>query len=165
MQFVYVSGISNEWSAFRADTRSRFTVGILEIHNRSHIYFDQRDTTDNEILDSFWLIQNNHGPFVKNITCTKNGTDVHPSCSCPSPIRYIMYIVLACVLFAIVIFLIVLAACCCCKRRRKYKCIPVRYRKVSDSSSKQACSRQKHNKAKCERSLECLENDDEMLLI
>ena len=106
---------------------------------------------------------------MKNITCTGNGTDVHPSCSCPPPIRYYVYIVLGCVIGGVFIVLVVLAICCCYKCRRKYISVQVGYRKVADSSSKQLCHRQKHNKnIKMdfeEESQVCLKNDDEMLLI
>lgn len=159
--FNFVTGISNKWSAFRADTSSQFTIGILEIHNSSHIYFDQRDTTDNKILDSFWLIQTDHGPFLNNVTCSGNGSDVHSSCFCPPPIRYIVYIVVATVGLFVVIFVIVIA-CCCCRRRRKAKSKAVVYTRVPEPRSNQP--RLRISVDVTSEALEYFDGDNEKLL-
>ena len=156
-----IAGISNEWSAFRADTSSRFTIGILEVYNKSHIYFDQRDTTDNKILDSFWLIQTHHGPFVHNITCSGNGSDIHISCFCPPPIRYIVYIVLAAVIAFVVIVSIVTVVCYC--RRRKHALVAV-YQRVSGPRSTQPQLRIRIDDEEVSRECFEAEDDDEKLL-
>ena len=129
------------------------------MHNKSHIYFDQRDTTDNNILDSFWLIQNNHGPFVHNISCSGNGSDVHISCFCPPPIRYIVYIVLASVIAFIVIVLIVAVVCYCRRRRRA---LVAEYQRVSVSRSAKP---QLRIRIDDEVSRECFEDDDDEKLL
>ena len=97
---------------------------------------------------------------MANITCSGNGTDVHPSCSCPPPIRYIVYIVLASVALCVVIFLIVLAVCCCYRRRRKCRNKSQGYRTVSVCKAK-SCIRIHDGD---NESLGFDDNDDELLL-
>ena len=109
-------GHRNIWSAFKADRTSRFTFGQLEIHNATHLFFEQRDSSVNKVLDGFWLVQNDHRPFVPNITC--EGKHRHPSCSCPPPILYV-YIIVGSVASAILILVMILVVFVYYKKKSK----------------------------------------------
>jgi hypothetical protein len=52
------------WSAFRAAGVEYYGYARLEVHNETHIYWDQIQILENDkILDSVWIQQENHGPF------------------------------------------------------------------------------------------------------
>jgi len=50
------------WSAFRSST---YGYGRMKVFNSTHIHFEQILADKGTILDEFWLIQENHGPFTK----------------------------------------------------------------------------------------------------
>jgi len=52
------------WSAFRSSGLKSYGYGKLEVHNETHIYFEEVLALDNDaILDSIWINQENHGPY------------------------------------------------------------------------------------------------------
>ncbi|KAK9869436.1 hypothetical protein WA026_003191 [Henosepilachna vigintioctopunctata] len=52
-----------EWSAFSSRD---YGFTRMKAYNRSHLYFEQvSDDKDGEVIDSFWVIKDNHG-FYKN---------------------------------------------------------------------------------------------------
>jgi hypothetical protein len=50
------------WSAYRAWFMA-YGYGHLEVHNSTHLYFDEILDTTGEVLDSIWVVQEKHGPF------------------------------------------------------------------------------------------------------
>jgi len=52
------------WSAFRASGRAIYGYARMQIFNATHIYWEELEATKNDaILDSVWIVQNNHGPY------------------------------------------------------------------------------------------------------
>ncbi|KAJ8303060.1 hypothetical protein KUTeg_019456, partial [Tegillarca granosa] len=85
-----ISGAAgNPWSAFRAAEKSLHSYGRLSVVNKTHLHFEQVMVKDGNILDSIWIVQNQHGQFVQNINCT--GNHQSKSCHCPHPYPYVVY--------------------------------------------------------------------------
>jgi hypothetical protein len=88
MFVLLISDSPKHWSAFRFTRKPHQqniqSFGVLEIHNTSHLLFIQNDALDNSTMDHFWLVQENHGQFVENISC--RGPYVHKSCICKMPL-------------------------------------------------------------------------------
>jgi hypothetical protein len=65
---VCVNGISEPqgpWSAFQASGKSVYGYGRMQVHNATHLYWEELEVKENnKILDSIWLVQHNHGPFA-----------------------------------------------------------------------------------------------------
>ncbi|XP_046560041.1 acid phosphatase type 7-like [Haliotis rubra] len=51
------------WSAFRRDNGSLNSYGRLEIVNSTHALWEQKSAMDHDLMDSIWIVQENHGPF------------------------------------------------------------------------------------------------------
>lgn len=52
-----------EWSAFRS---SDYGYARLQVFNHTHLYMEQVSTDkEGDVIDSFWLIKDNHGPYFK----------------------------------------------------------------------------------------------------
>jgi len=58
-----ISGPKGPWSAFRASGKNVYGYARMQILNNTHIYWEERSTPDHDVLDSAWIVQNNHGPF------------------------------------------------------------------------------------------------------
>ncbi|ESO86581.1 hypothetical protein LOTGIDRAFT_167105 [Lottia gigantea] len=54
---------TEEWSAFHL-TNGTKSIGSLQVINETHIQYDQI-TADSKVLDTFWIVQENHGPFQR----------------------------------------------------------------------------------------------------
>ncbi|XP_026332479.1 acid phosphatase type 7-like [Hyposmocoma kahamanoa] len=53
-----------EWCAFRSRD---YGYTRFHAHNKTHVYFEQISVDlKGEVIDSFWLVQNHHGPFEIN---------------------------------------------------------------------------------------------------
>ena len=52
----------DSWNAFR-DLTYTMSFGRITIHNETHLSFAQHRALDGSVLDSFTLVQENHGPF------------------------------------------------------------------------------------------------------
>lgn len=111
--------ITDPWSAFTAAERSLHSYGRLSVVNKTHLYFEQVMVKDGKILDSIWMVQNHHGQFVKNITCT--GSYQSKSCTCPKPYPYVVFGIIGGLGFLLLIASTIVL--CCCLRRKGYlKC-------------------------------------------
>ncbi len=53
------NGPRGPWSAYRSSLQS---ISHMTIFNSSHLYFEQV-VLNGTVIDSFWLTQDNHGPF------------------------------------------------------------------------------------------------------
>jgi len=59
-----IAGPLGPWSAFRSSGPTTYGFGRLEIHNATHVYWEQvLSLQNNSILDSIWLVQHHHAPF------------------------------------------------------------------------------------------------------
>jgi len=63
-----------KWSAFRSNT---YGYARMEVHNSTHLLWEQVMTDEGQpkadygkVIDSFWLVQNDHGPFGVRATAT-----------------------------------------------------------------------------------------------
>ncbi|CAG2249655.1 ACP7 [Mytilus edulis] len=102
------------WSAFRAGKRSKNSYGRLSVVNKTHLHFDQISAITKDVLDQFWIVQENHGPFLQNVDC-KNGTVLPEFCTCPLPIRFVTLLILFTSGIVIVIVLSIMFCCYSCR--------------------------------------------------
>lgn len=102
------------WSAFRAGRRSKNSYGRLSVVNKTHLHFDQISAITKDVLDQFWIVQENHGPFLQNVDC-KNGTVLPEFCTCPLPIRFVTLLILFTSGIVIVIVLSIMFCCYSCR--------------------------------------------------
>jgi len=59
-----IRGPKGPWSAFSSSGKTTYGYGHLEIMNSTHIYWEEILAEQNDtVLDSIWIIQENHGPF------------------------------------------------------------------------------------------------------
>lgn len=106
------------WSAYRHDIDGDNTYGRLVVHNSTHLYWDQVRAANGGVIDSMWLVQYNHGPFVSNVDC--GGKGGHSSCHCPTPFHYLTAAI--CILVALVMVLVgIIASVVMWRRRRRNK--------------------------------------------
>lgn len=103
------------WSAFRADTASRHSYGRLTAVNRTHLLFEQVSVDFNSTIDQFWLVQNKHGPRIKNWSCQDGYYSNHPTCQCPLPFHYVTVAVFGGAFFLIILAISVYFCCKCCR--------------------------------------------------
>ncbi|XP_071085143.1 acid phosphatase type 7-like [Haliotis cracherodii] len=103
------------WSAYRHDIVGDNTYGRLVVHNSTHLHWDQVRAVNGGVIDSMWLVQYNHGPFVSNVDC--GGKGGHSSCHCPTPFHYLTAAI--CILVALVMVLVGIIACVVMWRRRR----------------------------------------------
>ncbi|CAJ0957084.1 unnamed protein product, partial [Mesorhabditis belari] len=48
------------WSALRS---SNYGFSLMQVHNATHLHFQQVAAAKEEVDDDFWLIKNSHGPM------------------------------------------------------------------------------------------------------
>ncbi|XP_063411138.1 acid phosphatase type 7-like [Mytilus trossulus] len=111
---VDLTGFSSSWSAFRAGESSKNSYGRLSVVNKTHLHFDQISAITKDVLDQFWIVQENHGPFLQNVDC-KNGTVLPEFCTCPLPIRFVTLLILFTSGIVIVIVLSIMFCCYSCR--------------------------------------------------
>lgn len=58
-----ILGPRGDWSAFRASILM-YGYGHMEAHNATHLYWEELLDRNMEVLDSIWVVQENHGPFA-----------------------------------------------------------------------------------------------------
>jgi len=59
-----IGGPLGPWSAFRSSGNHTYGFARLEIHNATHVFWEQLLALDNdEILDSIWIEADTHGPW------------------------------------------------------------------------------------------------------
>ncbi|XP_013406173.1 acid phosphatase type 7-like [Lingula anatina] len=51
------------WCAKKIPLNGAPSFGILSIHNKTHLLYEERDAASRDLLDSTWLIQHHHGPY------------------------------------------------------------------------------------------------------
>ena len=51
------------WSAFRVWLPGLNSYGRLKVYNNTHLYFEQVIGWNGQVMDGFWLVQNDHGMF------------------------------------------------------------------------------------------------------
>lgn len=51
------------WSAFRTWWPGTYGYGHLDVHNDTHLHWEQVLAVNGNAIDSFWLVQHRHGPF------------------------------------------------------------------------------------------------------
>ncbi|XP_050399068.1 acid phosphatase type 7 [Patella vulgata] len=54
------------WSAFRMANGSLNSFGTLKVDNATHIKWEQRSVITSDLIDSVWIVQENHGPFRRD---------------------------------------------------------------------------------------------------
>ena len=57
-------GATASWSAVRSENKSLNSYGRLHVLNATHIYWEQRSVNDDAMLDTLWIVQHRHGPFL-----------------------------------------------------------------------------------------------------
>ncbi|CAG2248352.1 ACP7 [Mytilus edulis] len=90
------------------------SYGRLSVVNKTHLHFDQISAITKDVLDQFWIVQENHGPFLQNVDC-KNGTVLPEFCACPLPIRLVTLLILFTSGIVIVIVLSIMFCCYSCR--------------------------------------------------
>ncbi|CAH1779177.1 unnamed protein product [Owenia fusiformis] len=51
------------WSAFRSWLPGLNGYGRLKVFNNTHLYYEQMLAMTGQVMDRFWLVQTNHGPY------------------------------------------------------------------------------------------------------
>lgn len=96
-------------TAFRISEKGHNSYGHLRVVNSTHLYVDQVFSSNGTVIDSIWITQTRHGPFMPHVVCNSTSTN-HISCFCP-PI--FPYITIGCVLsFIFIVFIAVCVVLC-----------------------------------------------------
>ena len=79
-----LDNITEPWSAFRHATPTDHNYGRLIAHNSTHLQWQQVTTKDVQTIDEFWIIQNDHGPFISksDADCHRKGETSNKEKSC-----------------------------------------------------------------------------------
>lgn len=113
--------ISDTWSAFKADKRSKNSYGRLSIVNNTHLHYDQISAITKEVLDQFWIVQESHGPLISNIDCSNEKTQFS-ICSCPPPFHYLTVLISGSAVLFVAIATSIGVCCVFCKCCRRCSC-------------------------------------------